>query len=98
MIQHQRDAVRLPLIADFIVVRQHTAPSEKNPSAASLLGFIVAHQHTVPSGKSLLLHHCRILGVSHTRGMPPSIHFYYMSFPICCQLEISSSILGAGVV
>ena len=38
-------------MADFIVVRQHTAPSGRPPSAASLLDFIVVHQRTAPLGK-----------------------------------------------
>ena len=47
-LQH-RDAVRLPLMTDFIVVRQLTAPSRIAASAAFLSGFIVARQLTVPS-------------------------------------------------
>lgn len=64
------------LVADFIVVRQLATPSE-NPSVASLLGFIVAHQLAVPS-ENLLLLQSRILGVSRTRGIMPSIHFYFI--------------------
>ena len=58
----------------FSVVRRHSVSSGLQPFYCIYIGFFCCP----PTLRPKVRHRFRILGASRTRGMTPSVHFYYM--------------------
>ena len=69
-----RSVTRLLFMTGFSVVRRRSVPSGQRPFYCIYIGFFCCP----PTLRPKVRHLFRILGASRTRGMTPSIHFYYM--------------------